>query len=158
MMNISRYTKIFGVGPLGGILALLILGLLLWLERAIGSAKILNHPTPLTVLGLALIGTWICWHLWAFRTIWRWWTGNQLCTTGPFHYVRHPMYAGFVFLLSPGLVLLLNSRVVVAWPVLMFLILSALVRKEEKMMLDIFGEAYQSYAARTGRLFPKLWS
>jgi protein-S-isoprenylcysteine O-methyltransferase Ste14 len=30
------------------------------------------------------------------------------------------------------------------------------VPKEERMMLDHFGEAYREYSARTGRILPKL--
>jgi protein-S-isoprenylcysteine O-methyltransferase Ste14 len=30
------------------------------------------------------------------------------------------------------------------------------VRSEERMMLEQFGEPYQTYQARTGMLFPKL--
>ncbi|WP_318781235.1 hypothetical protein [Amazonocrinis nigriterrae] len=31
------------------------------------------------------------------------------------------------------------------------------VPQEEQMMIDTFGEQYQEYATRTGRVIPKFW-
>jgi protein-S-isoprenylcysteine O-methyltransferase Ste14 len=155
-MQISKFQKMFGVGPLGSAIAAILLGLLWALDRAIGFLRILDNPAPLRIVGLILIGIWICWHVWAIRTIRHWWMGDRLCCTGPYHYVRHPMYAGGIFLFAPGVAILFNSWVVLLWPVLVYPIWSTLVRKEEQMMLAVFGEAYSNYAGRTGKLFPRL--
>jgi protein-S-isoprenylcysteine O-methyltransferase Ste14 len=153
-MNIGKFQKLFGVGPFGFILSLLLLGLLHMLNRAIGPLRVLQNPVPFRIIGCILIVVWICWHIWAMRTIRSWWKHDQLCTTGPFRFVRHPIYAGALLLACTGVAMLFNSWMLLSWPVLMFPIWSALVRKEENLMTSIFGDEYRRYAARTGRLFP----
>ncbi len=155
--SISRYQKLFGVGPIAGSISLCLLALLWLLDRRLGHIPILSQPLSIHVLGLILIGLEICWHIWCMKTIRRWWFGNQLCTTGPYQFVRHPIYAGGLFLGFLGLALLLNSWITLLCPLIQYPILSILVRREEKMMTAIFGEEYQRYAAKTGRLLPRLY-
>ena len=153
---IGRYKRLFGIGPMTYFISLCLLGFLLLLDRALGSIEILNHPKPLRIVGLILIALWICWHLWAIKTIRGWWKSNCLCTSGPFRFVRHPMYAGGILLADLGVALLLNSWIVLLWPILVYPIWSILVRKEEKMMEAFFGEEYRKYASRTGRFIPRI--
>jgi protein-S-isoprenylcysteine O-methyltransferase Ste14 len=155
-MEISKYQKLFGVGPLGLGISLVLLGFLWLLDRALGQVQIMNQPRPVRVLGLILIALEFCWHAWCIRTIRGWWKENRLCTTGPYRIVRHPIYAGGVLLGLGGVSLLFNSWVVLFAPVAAFVVDSVLVQKEEAMMATIFGEEYKRYAARTGRLFPRL--
>lgn len=154
-MNISRYQKLFGVGPLGFCIGVVLFGLLWFLDRTLHHAKILPKPGALQIIGITLIILWILWHAWSIRTISRWWRNDQLCTTGPYRFVRHPIYAGGVLLGAIGISLLCNSWIILPLPVFMFIAFSILVRKEEAMMVEVFGEEYQRYAAHTGRLFPK---
>jgi len=154
-MNITRYQKLFGVGPLGLGISLVVLALLWLLDRGLGRVEISDQPAPVRVIGLMLIGIWICWHMWATNTIRQWWTRDRLCTTGPFRFVRHPIYCGGLLFAGPGAALLINSWVVLLLPIVMCPIWSILVRKEEAMMTAVFGEEYRRYAARTGRFFPR---
>jgi len=57
---------------------------------------------------------------------------------------------------SIGVVLIFNSWIILPLPVLMFVLYSILVWKEEAMMMAVFGEEYKQYAAHTGRLFPRV--
>lgn len=155
-MNISRYQKIFGVGPIGATLGLSLLGLLWLLDRILNHVEILSQPEPIRIIGAVFIAAWVCWHIWSLKTIRSWWNEDQLCTTGPYRFVRHPIYAGGA-LFGFGLALILNSWILLLWPLLSYFIFSALVRKEEKMMETVFGEEYKRYAARTGRLLPRFF-
>ena len=154
-MKISKYQKQFGVGPVGLLVSLFVLALLWLLDRNLGHVVVLNKPQPIRILGFILIGLWICWHVWAIRTIKLWWNNDRLCTAGPFRFMRHPMYAGGMFLADFGIALLLNSWIILPWPILLYPIMSVLVRKEEKMMAEVFGEEYEKYAAKTGRFIPR---
>jgi len=156
-MNISRYQKIFGVGPTGATINLLLLGLLWLLDRILSRVEILSEPEPVRIIGALIIAVWICWHIWSLKTIRSWWKEDQLCTTGPYRFVRHPIYAGAGLIFNSGLALILNSWILLLLPILSYFIFSVLVRKEEKMMGAVFGEEYKRYAARTGRLLPKLF-
>jgi protein-S-isoprenylcysteine O-methyltransferase Ste14 len=153
-MKITRNNKMFGIGPIGTAVSLSIFAVLWLVDSAFVHSKIAHRVVPLRISGLILIGIWIGWHVWAMSFIRLWWYRDQLCTKGPYAVVKHPMYAGGIFLLAPGIILLLNSWTLLLWPILSYPIWSALVRKEEKMMTEVFGENYKSYAARTGRLFP----
>jgi protein-S-isoprenylcysteine O-methyltransferase Ste14 len=155
--GISTYKKLFGIGPMALLISLILLGLLWLLDRLFGHVAILNHPKPFRIMGIVLIGIWICWHSWAIKTIREWWNRSRLCTSGPFRFVRHPMYAGGIFLADVGVVLILNSWIILLWPILVYPIWSFLVRKEEKLMESVFGEAYRTYASHTGRFLPRFF-
>ncbi|MDM7998181.1 MAG: isoprenylcysteine carboxylmethyltransferase family protein [Acidobacteriota bacterium] len=155
-MEISRYQRRFGIGPIGLIIGLLLFGFLWMLDRSLGFVEIRSSPELLRVVGSLLIIVWICWHLWCMIAIRKWWVHGRLCTTGPFGLVRHPMYAGGLLLATPGFALMFNSWIMLLLPVLLYVAFWFLVRNEEAMMADVFGEEYRGYAARTGRFFPRI--
>ncbi|RJR51763.1 MAG: isoprenylcysteine carboxylmethyltransferase family protein [Desulfobacteraceae bacterium] len=81
---------------------------------------------------------------------------HQLVTSGTYKYVRHPMYAAYL-LWGFGQPSLLHNWIagwshLVSFGMLYFY----RVAREEQMMLDYFGEEYQSYINRTGRIIPHL--
>jgi protein-S-isoprenylcysteine O-methyltransferase Ste14 len=155
-MKISKYQKLFGVGPLGLLIGLVLVGFLWLLDTTLSHVEIFSRPRTMRILGSILIVLWICWHSWSIRSISRWWRHDQLCTTGPYRFVRHPIYAGAVFGAAVGVALIFNSWIILPLPVLMYITYSVFVPKEETMMVEAFGEKYKQYAARTGRLFPRL--
>ncbi len=82
---------------------------------------------------------------------------HSLVTEGVYRRVRHPMYAAHLLWAVAQALLLQNW---IAGPAFLasFLPLYVLrVPREERMMLDHFGEEYRSYMRRTGRLIPALW-
>ncbi len=82
--------------------------------------------------------------------------GATLVTHGPYRWIRHPLYTvGTMAYLGIGLVTAL-------WPVLVGLLapiifLALRTPKEEARLIEIFGDGYKQYMARTGRYVPKLW-
>jgi len=158
LMNISRLQKLFGVGPMGGIISLLLLTIAVWVDRISGHSAILANPTPIKVFGggLAVIGLGL--YFWSFWTLRNWWAKDELCTMGPFKWFRHPMYASLITFIIPSVALYLNSWIILFFAVLIHPIWHQLVTKEEKMMSEIFQDEYLAYAARTGRFFPRIWN
>jgi protein-S-isoprenylcysteine O-methyltransferase Ste14 len=156
-MNITRFQKIFGVGLLGFLIAFFMLGILWLVDNMYQQAEILSRPGPLRVIGAILLGIWVCWHYWCFRTIRHWWTEDQLCTKGPYRFVRHPMYAGGVYFFGLGVALICNSWIILLWPIAGYAVWYVLVRREEGMMTAVFGEEYRRYSSQTGRLFPRFF-
>ena len=80
--------------------------------------------------------------------------GHQLITDGIYRRVRHPMYSAF-WLWAVAQALLLPNWVagfagLVGFGTLFF----GRVAREERMMLETFGDSYREYMGRTGRLFP----
>jgi protein-S-isoprenylcysteine O-methyltransferase Ste14 len=155
IMKISKYQKLFGVGPLGMLIGVVLLGLLWILDRTLHHVEIFGQPRTPRIIGSILIALWIVWYAWSIRTISRWWRHDQLCTTGPYRFVRHPIYGGVLGVIS-GIALIFNSWIILPLPLLMYVTYSILVRKEEAMMTGVFGEEYKRYAARTGRFFPSI--
>jgi len=155
-MRISGYQKRFGVGLACLGIGAAVLFLLWGLDRALGHVEIAGNPKPVRIAGFAVVALWLCWQFWCMKTIRRWWNHGQLCTTGPYRFVRHPIYAGGIFPASAGLALILNSWILFLLPGFLYPVFSFLVRKEEILMTRVFGEEYTLYAARTGKLFPRI--
>lgn len=82
---------------------------------------------------------------------------HKLVTGGVYRHVRHPMYSAFFLWALAQLILIPNW---VAGPAgfIGFGILYAFrIGREEKMMLDTFGDEYRAYSARTARLIPGVY-
>jgi protein-S-isoprenylcysteine O-methyltransferase len=83
--------------------------------------------------------------------------GHAVIETGPYRYLRHPGYLGFV-LFYVGLPLLVGNWFALGWlslPALVLLIL--LVAVEDKKLAEQLGDPYRAYQRRTFRLFPSVW-
>lgn len=82
--------------------------------------------------------------------------GQQVITTGPYSYVRHPMYAGAILFFA-GTALLLGSWWGVA-SVLFFAVLLAIRTFIEEGALRTGLRGYDDYAAKVRyRLIPMVW-
>jgi protein-S-isoprenylcysteine O-methyltransferase Ste14 len=80
---------------------------------------------------------------------------HVLVTSGPYQFVRHPVYSGYLALLLGSGVATLNVGVLLLWPIaLLGIIIQA--RAEEQLLVTRFGQDYERYAGRTGRLVPRL--
>ena len=113
-----------------------------------------------TGVGLALIAGSLL--VWMFRTLGRNLTDtvvtrkqHTLVTTGPYRWVRHPMYA------SAALAIVGNSLVAANWYLfvvgcLALLLLVIRTRKEEQNLIAKFGDDYRNYMQQTGRFVPRL--
>jgi protein-S-isoprenylcysteine O-methyltransferase Ste14 len=82
-------------------------------------------------------------------------TGHELIEGGPFRYVRHPIYSGFLLAMI-GTTLLIDERRAVLATVIAFLAFWRKYRLEERFMLELFGEKYVAYRARVSALLPRI--
>lgn len=81
---------------------------------------------------------------------------HPLITRGAYAFVRNPMYLGII-LLWFGIATAFQSRVLLALAAVYVLpVLWFYIRAEERMMLSEFGEKFEQYARRVGRLVPRL--
>jgi protein-S-isoprenylcysteine O-methyltransferase Ste14 len=154
-MSRPSLKKIFGVGPLGGLISVGLLFIALGLDRYTASPVISSHTLLMRWIGGLSIVLGLAVHGWSFMTLRDWWLADRLCTRGPFRYVRHPMYAGWISLIAPGVVLMLNRWIFVGWLAVLHPLWHALVGREERTMEHLFGDVYRDYAARTGRFLPR---
>ena len=83
--------------------------------------------------------------------------GHTVVQDGPYRYLRHPGYFGFV-LFYLGLPLLVGNWLglaLLSLPALVVLIL--LVAVEDKQLAEKLGAPYREYQQRSSRLFPGIW-
>ena len=80
---------------------------------------------------------------------------HPLVTHGVYRWMRHPMYAAFwLWALAQPLLLwnwLAGWGLLPAYALLYFL----RVPREERLLLEHFGDSYHEYMARTGRVWPR---
>jgi protein-S-isoprenylcysteine O-methyltransferase Ste14 len=81
---------------------------------------------------------------------------HALITSGPYRFVRHPIYSGYLALLLGSGVGMLNVWLLLLWP-LSFLGMLVQARSEERLLVSRFGQAYRGYAGRTGQFVPRFW-
>jgi protein-S-isoprenylcysteine O-methyltransferase Ste14 len=82
--------------------------------------------------------------------------GQTVVTTGPYSYVRHPLYAGALFFFA-GTPLLLGSWLGLALAPVLALLLGLRIRIEERALRTALP-GYDDYAARVRyRLIPLIW-
>lgn len=81
--------------------------------------------------------------------------GHELVTSGPYHYVRHPIYTG-ILLAMLGSVLLVSTIFAVVW-ITALVIFLVRIRIEEALMTQQFPDQYPRYKKQTKRLIPFVW-
>ncbi len=116
---------------------------------------------------LAAVGALLCWAgialaIWARSCLGRNWSNHpdikedhELVTSGPYRFLRHPIYTGM-------LAALLGTAFLAGWFWIMVFIVAALVfirriQIEEGYMLKLFPAAYPEYKKYTKALVPFLW-
>ena len=113
-------------------------------------------------LGLWAVGGVLV--LWARRALGRFMTiqivvasDHELITIGPYARIRHPAYAGAIFL-TTGVAFVFLNVVLLAAAILVVVVANYRARKEERLLAspEGFGSQYRQYMARTGRFLPSL--
>jgi len=77
-----------------------------------------------------------------------------LATTGPYSYVRHPQYVGFILVMFGFLLQWPTILTLAMFPVLVWMYVH-LARQEEREALTVFGDAYREYMARVPGFVPR---
>jgi protein-S-isoprenylcysteine O-methyltransferase Ste14 len=118
---------------------------------------------PLRWIGLALVVIGVAFAIWAIATLGRHYDleleihrDHELVRTGPYRFVRHPIYTGLGLhfigaCLATGNLLLLAGTLLVTFPALYLR-----AKTEERLLRERFGPAYDAYAREVGMLVPLL--
>ncbi|MBU1912936.1 MAG: isoprenylcysteine carboxylmethyltransferase family protein [Candidatus Omnitrophica bacterium] len=81
--------------------------------------------------------------------------GNALVKTGPYAVIRNPMYFG-TFIIGTGVVvMLLELWLFFLFAAVFFMIYFPQMKKEEKVLLERFGQEYKEYCQLTPKYFPR---
>ena len=126
------------------------------------NARFLADARAIRALALGIVVAGLAITVWARRHLGQFWSarvslkeGHQLIKSGPYAWVRHPIYSG-IFLAMLGTALFVGE-----WRGLLgtavFLVGHWLkARREEVLLAGQFGTAYEDYCQRTGSLLPRL--
>jgi protein-S-isoprenylcysteine O-methyltransferase Ste14 len=79
---------------------------------------------------------------------------NELITSGPFVYVRHPLYATLLTTIPPLLVVWFSDLLFLVPWVLLVVVAHSLVRVEERGLAEAFGQDYERYRKYVPALLP----
>lgn len=79
---------------------------------------------------------------------------HQLVTSGPYRWIRHPLYT-FGFIMIVAICVALANWFILAIALLTWIPLAMRTPLEEAKLLDAFGDEYREYMERTGRYIPK---
>ena len=80
---------------------------------------------------------------------------RMLATAGPYSYVRHPQYVGFIMVMFGFLLQWPTILTLAMFPVLTFMYVK-LAKTEERDSIAEFGRAYTQYASEVPGFVPRL--
>jgi protein-S-isoprenylcysteine O-methyltransferase Ste14 len=127
-LNASLWSTLLGMGEFGMIIAMLI-----------------GYALAIIGIGLFIEG---------WRELYRARQENRLATDGLYGMVRHPQYTGlFIGLFGEGIVHWPTIFSVILFPIIV-IAYTILAYREERHMLEQFGEQYRRYQRRVPMFFP----
>jgi protein-S-isoprenylcysteine O-methyltransferase Ste14 len=120
-------------------------------------------PGWLRWLGLALAAIALALMTWVNKTLGKNFStelrireDHTLVTTGPYQWVRHPMYSVFVLFLGGCFLLTANWFIGALAAAGLGIVMIFRTPAEERMMIEAFGDVYRDYMRRTPRYWPRV--
>jgi protein-S-isoprenylcysteine O-methyltransferase Ste14 len=113
------------------------------------------HFGPFHILSFIFIGGGFVLISAAWKVLYDAQQTRSLAATGPYSYVRHPQYVGFILVMFGFLLQWPTILTLAMFPVLTFMYVR-LARTEEQDARTAFGDTYNRYAAEVPGFIPKL--
>ena len=143
-----------------------IVATLLLLNTDLGSSGFLHwrfvpFTRSMAWLGAILTLAGVTFAIWARVHIGRYWSGtvalkveHELIRTGPYAHIRHPIYTGVLMMVGGTALAIGRYGALLAF----FLLLADLIwksRREEALLAQEFGAAFDEHRSHTGFFFPR---
>ncbi|NSL87849.1 methyltransferase family protein [Chitinophaga solisilvae] len=125
--------------------------------------RILPADVVLQTAGVVLCITGILICIWSRYLLGKNWSGgvtakkdHELVMTGPYRFVRHPIYTGFITAVT-GTTLVTGGLAAIIMTLIFALGLCIKINQEEILLSNLFPEAYTAYQQHTRKLIPFIW-
>ncbi|MBC7187020.1 MAG: isoprenylcysteine carboxylmethyltransferase family protein [Calditrichaeota bacterium] len=81
---------------------------------------------------------------------------HTLVQTGPYRWVRHPMYSSYLLLFIAAFLISENLGIGLLGTAIILSLMTLRLRKEEALLIERFGENYRRYMQTTRKFFPAI--
>ena len=151
----SGYKNIFGSGPTGVLITVLLWVLALQISTWISIPEMRIAPTFRYILIVLFSIDAILLFVWSHIILPPSIRAKTLITAGPYQYVRHPIYAAFIWSGTGIMAMVYKSWLLIIFIIPIHIFWTWHIQKEEKHMLEKFGSEYKNYMNSTGQFFPR---
>ena len=143
-------------------IAILLLGPGRWFGHSLLREQFVPHTTLVysTGLGLAVVGATLA--IYSRALLGRNWSAtvelkqaHELVTTGPYQFVRHPIYSGLLLLFLGNAIMVGDWRGLLAVAIV-FASFWRKLKQEEVWLEEHFGDSYRVYHNRTKAIVPSV--
>lgn len=149
--------SVWGAGPKIVSSTLVYLSLVLLIDNHLLPVAVQKKLLTLYLLSTILLTLGIFIWFIAARTIFIIYKRDTLYRDGLYKYCRHPLYANFIFILTPGFCLLANSWLILTTPVFMYFSFRYFIKEEEQQLITQFGAVYIQYKKEVNCVIPKFY-
>jgi protein-S-isoprenylcysteine O-methyltransferase Ste14 len=134
--------------------------LLTWFSPDLMAVRVVPDSIGFTLVGLLITLAGLAFAIWARVHLGKNWSGmptireeHTITRTGPYRFVRHPIYSGILLGLI-GTAIGIGYLIVFFCVILVFGLFVIKFRMEEKFLLEEFGEEYARYKQEVKALIP----
>ncbi len=146
---------------LAGFFVFIMLWVVLVRARGWPQIQIVPRNDAVQIAGVGCCAAGVALAIWARRILGTNWSanpaikeGHELITSGPYRFVRHPIYTGILLALLGSLVLAGGRLGYLAFYALIVIGLHFKSKIEEGFMMKTFPQAYPEYRRRTKAIIP----
>lgn len=154
MIPNKQFWQLFGIGPFGIVVTILIWFIVYYIESILKVPKMIIHPTFRTALMAIFMIDALYLLIGGNYYLAKGGHGKEIVKQGPFQFIRHPIYSVWIFSFTGILAMIFYSWGLIISVIPITIIWSWLVQREETDMLNKFGDKYKVYMEQTGQFLP----
>ncbi len=154
---------IFRIALMIIIISLIKLGKSSWSRFVLPSGSSFHASSTLTIIASILTVLGLLGAIWSRIKLGTNWSGyvtykegHELVTTGPYRFVRHPIYTSMIMMFI-GTALFYQSLPIAFFLAVIATFLILRMKREEEIMTKLFGKEYADYVRTTKKIVPFIY-
>jgi len=124
--------------------------------------RFLPQSQTIDIAGIALTAAGVAFAISARAHLGKYWSGDvtirqehRLIRTGPYKYIRHPIYSGMLLALAGTVLVIGEYRAIVGFAIILLGFFKK-ARKEETFLQAQFGDGFEEHKRLTGFFLPRV--